>query len=107
MRVEGIDQSMAAQLQEMGGPGQEAAIEKKIQSLKRELSELEKKDELSQDEIKKKQNLQQQISELEQELQKIKAEKQNQKADREKNEDKNEPDRIKEEGKGENIDEYV
>ena len=68
---------------------------------------LEKKDELSQDEIKKKQDLQQQISELEQELQKIKAEKQNQKADREKNEDKNEPDRIKEAGKGENIDEYV
>ena len=66
MRVEGIDQSMAAQLQGMGGSGQEAAIEKKIQSLKRELSELEKKDELSQDEIKKKQDLQQQISELEQ-----------------------------------------
>ncbi len=45
MRVEGNNQSMAARLQGMGGSGQEAAIEKKIQSLKRELSELENIDE--------------------------------------------------------------
>lgn len=104
MKIEDLNKNAAA-FWGMGG-NEETVIQKKIQSLKKELGELEKKDELSQEEVKKKKELEQQIVELEQKLQQLKGEKAAEKAEKQdKEEDASE--QLKEDEKGENIDERV
>ena len=105
MRVDGVNQNAANNIGSMGA-NEEAVIQKKIQSLKKELGELNKKDNLSKEEAKKKKDIEQEIAELEQKLQQIKAKK---RIEKEEKQDKSKTDvsKLKEDGKGENIDERL
>ncbi|MBR1597573.1 MAG: FlxA-like family protein [Lachnospiraceae bacterium] len=102
MIVDGINRNTANNTGSMG-TNEEAAIQKKIQMLKKQLGDLVKKDELSKEEAKKKKELEQEIDKLEQKLQQIDTEKEEEKQDE--NEDNFV--KLKEAGKGENIDERV
>jgi len=86
-----------------------ADVQKQIQLLKKELSQLEQKKELSKEEREKQQKLEKQIAQLQQQLQKMKAEenkeKQKNQSTQEKNRDSSK--RLQEEGKGENVDEFL
>ena len=87
---------------------EESKIKSKLSALKQELNELnkKKKEELSREDKKRMEKLEKQINKLEHKLQEIQAKKafKNNKKD-----DDDEKDKIKnrEDGKGENIDEYV
>ncbi len=106
MRVDGVNRNVANNIGSMGS-NEEAAIQKKIQSLKKELGELDKKENLSKEEAKKKKDIEQEIAELEQKLQQIKAEKRTEKEEKQ-GKDKNDVSKLlKEDGKGENIDERL
>ncbi len=105
MKIEGLNQNTEPALRGMGS-SEEAAIQKQIQSLRKELGELEKKGELSQEEAKKKNDLMQRIAELEQRLQQIKGGKQAAKTDK-KEEGQSITEQTKEEGKGDTIDERI
>lgn len=103
MTITGIENSYNSNAAGIGGM-RGSAIEKELQVKKHELSQLNKKQELSRDEQTKKQKLEQQIAELVQKLQKVKEEERQEKVS-EKASQTNV--RAMEKGKGKEVDEVI
>ena len=71
MKIGGIHSTMPV----TGGVGNgEASVERKIQALQRDLNQLEQKQELTEEEEKEKQKLEERIAGLKQQLQEIRSE---------------------------------
>ena len=106
MKVTGVDSDPLIFSNKVNN-SDEAEIKNKISALKQELNELnkKKKEELSREDKKRIEKLEKQIKKLEQKLQQIqsrKVSKNNKRSD-----DRKHKIKSQEEGKGENIDEYV
>lgn len=109
MKVLGIESNYNNNAEKLSGMGNEISrIQKELQAKKQELSKLVSKQELSNDEKTKKQELERRIAELEQQLQKAKSKEgldKQRKSIKERRERKKVNVRLQEDGKGEKVDE--
>ena len=105
MRMEGINQTAAPTGNNSIG-GEAASIQKQIQSVKSQISKLDQKKELSKEEEQKKKELQEQLARLQQQLLQIKSEKQ-EKSQEINTGENSQNEQMKEDGKGNSIDERI
>ena len=90
-----------------GGDSGDASVQRQIRMLQKELNQLGQKKQLTKEEAEKKKELEKQIADLKQQLQKIRAEEAKEKQEEPKAEEKALQGKIKEAGKGENVDEFL